>query len=250
MQSTCYKICSTPGVKKPRQHTLSGPRVAATTKEHSGDEPARYHPGRGIVYRCTPLYTPRMATLAHLLDPDFTPLLQAEVGALLNAQAKTTLVDFNDNADVLADLDRSAAQAAFAAVTSPTATHDSQIQAVTALRVPPAVKHLAGMLSQYDWAFVEQAKEIRGYVVAELLEMTKSPDPKVKLRALELTGKLTEVGSFTERIAVTKTDASSSELEDRIRKRLATLIPAPREVQDAKIVDAPPPPADFQPPAA
>jgi len=218
------------------------------SKEHSGDEPARYHPGRGIVYRHTPLYTPRMATLAHLLDPDFTALRSAEISALLGAQAQTTLVDFDDNADVLADLDRSAAQAAFAAVTSPTATRDTQIQAVTALRVPPAVRHLAGMLSQYDWAFVEQAKEIRGYVVAELLEMTKSPDPKVKLRALELTGKLTEVGSFTERISVTKTDASSSELEDRIRARLAKIIPPAREVQDAKIVDAPPAPADFPPP--
>ena len=189
-----------------------------------------------------------MATLAHLLDPDFTPLRQAEIGALLGAQARTTLVDFDDNADVLADLDREAAQAAFAAVTSPTATHDTQIQAVTALRVPPAVRHLAGMLSQYDWAFVEQAKEIRGYVVAELLEMTKSADPKVKLKALELTGKLTEVGSFTERISVTKTDASSSELEDRIRARLAKIIPPAREVQDARVVDAPPAPAEFSPP--
>jgi hypothetical protein len=191
-----------------------------------------------------------MATLSHLLDPDFTPLRQAEIGALLGAQAQTTLVDFDDNADVLASLDREAAQNAFAAVTAAGVPQEAQIQAVTALRVPAAVRHLAGMLSQYDWAFVEQAKEIRGYVVAELLEMTKSPDPKVKLKALELTGKLTEVGSFTERIAITKTDASASELEDRIRARLSKIIPPAREVQDARIVDAPPAPAEFQPPAA
>lgn len=186
-----------------------------------------------------------MATLAHLLDPDFTALRSAEIGALLGAQAQTTLVDFDDNADVLADLDRHGAQAAFAAVTSPTATHDSQIQAVTALRVPAAVRHLAGMLSQYDWAFVEQAKEIRGYVVAQLLEMTKSQDPKVKLKALELTGKLVEVGSFSERVEVVKCDSSAADIEDRIRRRLAVMLPKVTEVQDAVVV---PPPQGFTPP--
>jgi hypothetical protein len=87
-------------------------------------------------------------------------------------------------------------------------------------------------------------------VVAELLELTRSPDPRIKLKALEMTGKLTEVGSFTERISITKTDASAAELEERIRARLAKIIPPAREVQDARIVDAPPAPAEFQPPAA
>jgi hypothetical protein len=190
-----------------------------------------------------------MAILAHLLEPEFTPLAGVDVETLLAAQANTTLVDFNDNADVLEELDRTGAQAAFAAVTSPEATDQTKKHALLALRVPAAVKHLSGMLSQYDWEFVEQAKEIRGYVVAELLELTRSPDPRIKLKALEMTGKLTEVGSFTERISITKTDASAAELEERIRARLAKIIPPAREVQDARVIDAPPPPAEFDLPA-
>lgn len=188
--------------------------------------------------------------LYHLLDPEFEPLAGVSTDTLLGAQAATAgdLIDLNANEHLLTEMDRAGAQRAFAAVTTPEADPRAQQQALLALRVPQAVRHLAGMLSQYDWAFVEQAKEIRGYVVAQLLDMTRSPDPKVKLRALELTGKLTEVGSFTERISVTKTDASSAELEDRIRARLATLIPAPREVQDVAVKV--PPPAEFSAPAA
>lgn len=172
--------------------------------------------------------------LHHLLEPEFTALANASVETLLGAQAQTAsdLIDFNAHDDVLTEMDRQGAQRAFAAVTQPEADQTSQQAALLALRVPQAVKHLAGMLSQYDWAFVEQAKEIRGYVVAQLLEETKNPDAKVRLRALELTGKLTEVGSFTERISITKTDASAAELEERIRARLAKIIPPAREVQD------------------
>ena len=80
------------------------------------------------------------------------------------------------------------------------------------------------MLSQYDWDFIEQAKEIRGYVVAKLLEETKSGDPRIRLRALELTGKLTEVGSFTTRVEITsRTESSVEELTDRIKEKIARL---------------------------
>ena len=190
------------------------------------------------------------SVLHHLLEPEFTALANASVETLLGAQAQTAsdLIDFNAHEDVLTEMDRQGAQRAFAAATAPEADHTTQQAALMALRVPQAVKHLAGMLSQYDWAFVEQAKEIRGYVVAQLLEETKNPDAKVRLRALELTGKLTEVGSFTERISITKTDASSAELEERIRARLAKIIPPAREVQD--VTPRVSEPAEFSPPAA
>lgn len=180
------------------------------------------------------------SVFSHLLAPEFMGLDGASLEELLDAQAATTpLVDFNAHADVLSDIEAQSVRSAFAAVTSPDAPLQEQKARVLALRVPPAVKHLAGMLSQYDWAFVEQAKEIRGYVVAQLLEETKNPDAKVRLKALELTGKLTEVGSFMERVTVTKTDSSSEELTARIRDRLAKLLPPAQPVAD--VVDIAPP---------
>jgi hypothetical protein len=59
------------------------------------------------------------------------------------------------------------------------------------LRAPPAVRHLAGMLTQYDWNYVEQAQQIRGFVVARLVEHSRSPDPKTSLPALKALGTVT-----------------------------------------------------------
>lgn len=179
--------------------------------------------------------------LSHLMSPDFVGLDGASLEDLLDAQAETTssLIDFNAHSETLTGLEAQAVRSAFAAVTSPEAPIRDQKAAVLALRVPPAVKHLAGMLSQYDWAFVEQAKEIRGYVVAQLLEETKNPNAKVRLKALELTGKLVEIGSFSERIEIVQKSSSSSEIEDRIRSRLSALLPKVVEVQDAAIVTEP-----------
>jgi hypothetical protein len=190
-----------------------------------------------------------MTTLAHLLDPAFAGLAALSPSTLLGAQAATaqSLIDLDDNSDVLTDVDRKSAQAAFAATTNPYATAQDQRVAIMGLRVPQAVQHLAGMLTQYDWAFVEQAKEIRGYVVAKLLEETKSGDARIRLRALELTGKLTEVGSFTERISITKTDDNAAELESRIRARLAKMLPPQHPADDAIVISAP---APFEIPAA
>ena len=84
------------------------------------------------------------------------------------------------------------------------------------------------MLTAYDWHFVEQAKEIRGYAVAQLVEETKHPDAKIRLRALELLGKVTEVALFTDRVEVKNNALSDSELDSRIKEKLERM---------AKIVD-------------
>jgi len=87
---------------------------------------------------------------------------------------------------------------------------------------------LVGMLTAYDWHFINQAQEIRGYAVAQLLEETKHPTASVRLKALALLGKVTEVGLFTEKIEVKKTELSDVELETRIKEKLNKI---------AKIVD-------------
>jgi hypothetical protein len=76
------------------------------------------------------------------------------------------------------------------------------------------------MLTAYDWEFVQQAKELRGYTVAKILEETTSNNPNIRLKALALLGKVTEVGLFTEKIEIKKTEMSDSELESRIKEKL------------------------------
>ena len=109
--------------------------------------------------------------------------------------------------------------AAFATMVAGAPPQNTKL-ALTNIKTPQAVRHLVGMLTAYDWAFVEQAKELRGYAVSQILEETKNPDTRFRLKALEMLGKVTEVALFTERVEIKKTDMSDSELEQRIKEKL------------------------------
>jgi hypothetical protein len=171
--------------------------------------------------------------LEHLTNPDFDDPLEADTPDLLAAQARTAsfLEQMGSPEHVLDEDQKTNIRQAFAAVTSPNITPAVANASILKLRVPEAVKHLAGMLTQYDWEYVEQAKELRGYVVAKLMEETTHPDAKIRLAALKALGNVTEVGAFTERIQVTKVDATSDELTARIRDKLASLLPKTIEVE-------------------
>ena len=173
--------------------------------------------------------------LTSLKAEDFVDLADMDVPQTLEAQANTTdfFTKFGTDPALLAQDEAEAARQAFAAVTNPGVSPTVAKDAVLKLKVPRAVQHLAGMLSQYDWEFVEQAKELRGYVVAKVMEETTHPDARIRLKALEMLGKVTEVGSFTERIEVKKVDATADELTERLRAKLAGLLPRTVEVQDA-----------------
>lgn len=122
--------------------------------------------------------------------------------------------------EVLADLEKADARKAFGALTATTDTSE-QKAALVQLKTPEAVRHLTGMLSAYDWEFIEQAKELRGYTVAKLVEETTHTNPNIRLKALALLGKVTEVGLFTEKIEVKQAEMSDAEIEQRIKDKLA-----------------------------
>lgn len=185
--------------------------------------------------------------LDHLIDFDPPSAVLDEVQALDGvppvalAAAQLNTADWLEQmgapTEGTADAETAAvlAQTAFKSLTTPT-TDDKQRTALVALKTPPAVRHLTGMLTAYDWAFVEQAKELRGYCVAQILEETKHPDAKVRLKALDMLGRVTEVALFTDRVEIKKTQMSDTELESRIKEKLGKFM----GVQDAEIVDITP----------
>jgi hypothetical protein len=171
-----------------------------------------------------------------LVDPDFVPLADAIPHDAADAAIRT--VDFLDD-DTEPGLpprsaslrDASIARETFTALTGG-APQEVTNNHIANLKTPEAVRHLVGMLGAYDWDFVEEAKKLRGYVVAKLLEETSHPDARIRLRALELTGKLTEVASFTERSEVIHKNEGAEEIEARLRAKLKSLLPPVQEVQD------------------
>ena len=174
--------------------------------------------------------------LEHLLDIEYEPeVLDAPKEAftsekklsavdLLQGQIETTewLEELGARSDeeVLQTAQENQARDAFKALV---ATPTEAKGAIQKLTVPPAVKKLVGMLTAYDWAFVEQAKEIRGMAVAKILEETDHPDARIRLKALELLGRVTEIGLFTDRIEVKKTELSDSELDAKIKEKLLAI---------------------------
>ena len=125
-------------------------------------------------------------------------------------------VDTDTKAD---ELDTQHARKAFANIVSATPdeiTHTSLAQ----VKTPQAVRHLVTMLTAYDWEFVERAKELRGYTVAKILEECENPSANIRLKALALLGKVTEVGLFTDKIEVKKTEMSDAEIDSKIKEKL------------------------------
>lgn len=91
---------------------------------------------------------------------------------------------------------------------------------VLALRTPEAVQKVIGMLSAYEWNFVEEAQRIRGYIVKGLLDETANPKPEVRLKAYKMLGEVTEVALFTQRTEIVTRDLSDEQINDEINKRL------------------------------
>lgn len=142
---------------------------------------------------------------------------------VLNAQVKTTewleeLGVTNDNA-ILAEAQANAARKVFTSLATAAPLEQAKAQ-LTQLKTPEAVRHLVTMLSAYDWEFVEQAKQLRGMAVAKILEETNHPDARIRLKALDMLGRVTEVGLFTEKIEIKKPDLSDAELDQKIKDKL------------------------------
>jgi hypothetical protein len=112
------------------------------------------------------------------------------------------------------------ARDAFKMVISNTDTEEQKTKLLQ-LKTPAAVRHITGMLTAYDWEFVQMAKELRGYTVAKLFEETQSPNANIRLKALGLLGKVTEVGLFTDKIEVKKTDLTDEEIDKKLKDKLA-----------------------------
>jgi hypothetical protein len=154
---------------------------------------------------------------------NFKPLSRVGVDELLDAQTATAdwLDDLGVEPDetVNAQVETTNARDAFkaAATAQPPEAQKAQLMQ---LKTPAAVRHLTGMLTAYDWEFVEQAKELRGYAVAKILEEVENPNANIRLKALGLLGKVTEIGLFTDKIEVKQAESSDAEIEQRIKDKL------------------------------
>lgn len=95
---------------------------------------------------------------------------------------------------------------------------------------------LSALLTEYDHRVVLDATQARTYITNRLLEISSCGDPKHELRAIELLGKLSDVGAFTEKSEVTITHRTSDDLKNAIADKINRLLAA----QNANIIDISP----------
>jgi len=88
-------------------------------------------------------------------------------------------------------------------------------------------------LKTYANRVAADAAEVRSAISAKLMEIANCGDPRYELKALELLGKHSDIGLFTERSEITINHKTSSDLEEAIKERVKRLL-------NANIVDVTP----------
>ena len=96
------------------------------------------------------------------------------------------------------------------------------------------------ILQEFGRSVVESSVQIRHLVTNKLLLETENADPRVRMRALELLGKISDVGLFAEKSEVTITHQSTDDLREKLRSKLAKLVNPADEVENAVIIDGEP----------
>jgi len=153
-------------------------------------------------------------------DVAFKSLDKLTPAETLQAQSKTAdwlqeLVESDE--EVITKAQEQKAANSFTAL----ATQDPKAkEKLLQMQVPEEIRSTMAMVSAYQWKFVEQAEELRSMAVTKIVEETNHPDARIRLKALEMLGKVTEVALFTERMEVKKADVTEEELTARIRDKL------------------------------
>ena len=94
------------------------------------------------------------------------------------------------------------------------------------------------LLTAYDKRIVDDPAQIRYYATNRLLELTDDPDVKIRIKALELLGKVADVGLFADRTEITIKDKTTRDLEKELEayfsKYVQEAVPV-EEIEDAVI---------------
>jgi len=169
----------------------------------------------------------------------FVPIKDLSVKETVDAQVNTAdwlkqITD--DDTDVLDKAQEERVSDMFGALI--TQSPDAKEKMLT-LETPEEVRSVIGMVTAYQWKFVEQANELRSMAVTKIAKETDHPDARIRLKALELLGKVTEVALFTDRVEIKKTELSDEDLEAQIKKKLEKYMGV-ADIEDVEITEVEP----------
>lgn len=148
---------------------------------------------------------------------------------------------FMDQLSVLANTaELQVAMGAPLEVTEDTAEREKQLleaalrsKKIENFQTPTTAFAAAGFLRTYGSQLALDVAEARAAITNKLMEIANCGDPKFELKALELLGKHSDIGIFTNRSEVTINYKNPEDLENAIKERVKRLL-------NANIVDVTP----------
>lgn len=79
-------------------------------------------------------------------------------------------------------------------------------------------------IKRFDFQAFADAQQARNFITNKLVQIADCGDTKLELKALELLGKHSDIGLFTERSEITVHHTTSSSLEQSIKERVKRLL--------------------------
>ena len=169
---------------------------------------------------------------------------ESEEPTSLNAKVKVAAATVKYLVDAGAEIpvstaEKKDAEEIFKKFTNPDVTAPLDAATNKALNVPATVQHLFAMLSDYDHQVVQEAVQLRRFVTNKLIEDAGLSDPRHRLKALELLGKISDVGLFSEKTEITVKNLSPDDLETQIKSKLYKILGKTEAVNTTfEIIDA------------
>jgi len=101
-----------------------------------------------------------------------------------------------------------------------------------------AVAQLKLTLNEFDKQVIKDSDQLRRYITNKLVLISNCGIQKDELKALELLGKISDIGLFAEKSEIKITHTTSAALEDTIKEKIGKLLaqkqPEPEEIADAE----------------
>ena len=91
------------------------------------------------------------------------------------------------------------------------------------------------LVKRFDFQAFSDVMQARNFITNKLVKLADNGDPKIELKALELLGKHSDIGLFTERSEITVHHTTSASLENSIKERVKRLLNT--EVSDITPLD-------------
>ena len=159
------------------------------------------------------------------LPDDFESEQPTSLNSKVKIAAKTAQLLHAAGAEVpISSAEKKEAAEIFKQFTNPDVTPSLNAATSKALQVPATVQHLYAMLSDYDHQVVQEAVQLRRFVTNKLIEDAGLSDPRHRLKALELLGKISDVGLFAEKTEITVKNLSQTDLENEIKSKLYKIL--------------------------